>query len=212
MIMVQNKKSFWLDMILLIVANLITLLFYLHGNGSIEQIIIIYYFQTVIISILYYKKIYVSHYLSEMIGKKKIDAKTKKAIKYRTINEQFVYLVIIIIPVSIAGVFLAGWLFERKDEIVLNWIQLLTASTIFLTHHYYSYRHFISLIPKQKKRWNGYSVVPYKKLFIRISTTIMFGIFAYGFDTDTSVIVFFVFIKTIVDIVLSSTARVLRNS
>lgn len=208
----EPKNKYWRNLFLLIFANFITLLIYIRYGGSVEQTILVYYFQTVLITIFYYKKIYISHYLSEMIGKKKMDAKIKKTVRYRTVNEQFAYLFIVMFPVLIGGFFLAGWLFSEQRSPTFDWFQVAIAAAAFFIHHYYSYRLMIHEIPKRKRRWTGYTLVPYKKLFIRIGSILVIVFIVLEITNNTAIIILFILIKIFLDIMLSSAAQEISDS
>lgn len=230
--MVNNKEvvKFKLEtnLFVLLFADLLTLFFFIKNNNSVSQVMLIYATQDLILVLFYYKKVRKSHEISEMLDKKKMDKFAIKAINYRTANEQFFYLFAITLPVLICTIFILSSIYigvgHGNDQSQIrnislgstgiNYYNVAVVLAIFIMHHYYSYRISLAFIKQQKSRFRGYSLIPYKKLMVRLIITYTITLVCLplyvNFGAKGLFILLFL-LKTIVDLLLSNTYRLLSQ-
>jgi len=212
----------------LLSADVLTLLFFLRNGGSVSQVMLIYALQGVILVAFYYKRIRKSHEISETLGKNKKGTTIMRIINYRTANEQFFYLFAIALPVLICACFVLAGIYgditysqnEHSNIRVtigsndINYISVILVLTIFLVHHYYSYQLSLKIIKQQTARWQGYSLVPYNKIAIRLVVTYFIAVISIplfvNFGADI-LFIFFLLLKTVVEIVVSGTFQLLTQ-
>lgn len=202
------------DIVLLVVANLLTLLFYFNGNYSVTQVLVTYYIQTVLITIFYYKRIRKLHilYVSNAFRNNSLIQKVL-TVNNRTAKEQFLFILTIFCPLAfLLYVFSTYILRELITNFgVVNLKTVTIASLLFLIHHMVSY---LITIKEYRAGYIKVARLPYQKLLVRVATVVavtLVGLSSYQSGEFNSLFVFFMIVKTFLDVLLSGSLYLFKS-
>ncbi len=209
--------SLWADLGILILANLITIYFYVVGSYSVSQVLLTYFIQTVLITVFYYQRIHFSN-LTQITAllENKTSFRKRFTTIYITSQEQFFYLLALIVPIAFVFYIVILNLDDNASfgSLIIepiNYMSVIIASVMFLLHHVVSY--FLHIWNFKTGRITEVSI-PYLKLVIRVYTILaIIFISPLVFQNGLHKQFFYIFlaVKTFLDIFLSGSYALIRT-
>lgn len=209
------QKRLWFDIGVLLLANVVTALFFVLGSTSVAQVLLTYFIQTVLIAVFYFKRIEdvnVSEVHKELPNSP-LSVKVHHLIS-KNVTEEFLFVLLFLTPLAfLVFIFSYGLLGASPIELqTVDYPSVAIASAIFLLHHIGSY-----VIEKVEYQKGLTSVlhIPYKKLIVRVTTILAvcyIGLSGFSQTNDNTLFIAFIAAKTVVDIVCSGSLTLLRSN